>query len=39
MLAPQVPVLRPERSGASRYLSSRYMLGPCESAKEEEKEV
>ena len=39
MLAPQVPLLCPERRGASRYLSSGYMLGPCESAKEEEKEV
>jgi hypothetical protein len=28
-----------ERRGASRYLSSGYMLGPCESAKEEEEEV
>ena len=39
MLAPQVPLLCPERRGASRYLSSGYMLGPCESAKEEEEEV
>jgi hypothetical protein len=39
MLAPQVPLLCPERRGASRYLSSSYILGPCESAKEEEKEV
>ena len=39
MLAPQVRLLCPERRGASRYLSSGYMLGPCESAKEEEEEV
>jgi hypothetical protein len=39
MLAPQVHLLCPERRGASRYLSSGYMLGPCESAKEEEEEV
>jgi hypothetical protein len=39
MLAPQVRLLCPERRGASRYLSSGYMLGPWESAKEEEEEV
>jgi hypothetical protein len=39
MLAPQVRLLCPERRGASRYLPSGYMLGPCESAKEQEEEV